>query len=418
MSFEKGTGQLISPSKCSILFSLACSVANQNEIKSTLAVTQCSFEEKYLGLPTPEGRMKAQRFQPIKDRFRKRLNVWDKKYMSMGAKEELIKSVAQALTIYVMGVFKLPAAFHEDYMQIIRQFWWGEDEDKRKVHWASWDTLTKPKQQGGMGFRDSVLFSQALLARQAWRLLQNPQSLAARLMKAIYYPRGNLIDTVFRSDASPVWHGIEHGLDLLKQGIVWRVGDGKNIRIWRDNWLPRKFALKPQPGKSKDMHKRVNQLVNEGTGMWNTQLIHKMFYPHDAEAILQLNVPETSRNDFLAWHYESNGVFSVKSAYKLAYSLKHNNQNRPGTSSSSDSNRTLWKLIWNAPVPNKVRIFGWRTACDNLATKKNKFRRNLETDSTCSICGREAETSFHATVACTKSRALREEMRKKWDLPS
>lgn len=178
-----------------------------------------------------------------------------------------------------MGVFKLPAAFHEDYMQIIRQFWWGEDEDKRKVHWASWDTLTKPKQQGGMGFRDSVFFNQALLARQAWRLLQNPQSLAARLMKAIYYPRGNLIDTVFRSEASPVWHGIEHGLELLKQGIVWRVGDGKNIRIWRDNWLPRKFALKPQPGKSKERHRRVNQLVNEGTGMWNTQLIHKMFYP-------------------------------------------------------------------------------------------------------------------------------------------
>jgi hypothetical protein len=140
--------------------------------------------------------------------------------MSMAAKEELIKSVAQALTIYMMGIFKLPASFHDDYMQIIRQFWWGEDEDKRKVHWASWETLTKPKQQGGMGFRDSVLFNQALLACQAWRLIINPQSLSARLMKAIYYPRGNLIDTVFRAEASPVWHGIEHGLELLKKGII------------------------------------------------------------------------------------------------------------------------------------------------------------------------------------------------------
>jgi hypothetical protein len=69
MSFEKGSGQLISPSKCSILFSPACPIANQTEIKNTLGVSQCSFEEKYLGLPTPEGRMKAQRFQPIKDRF-------------------------------------------------------------------------------------------------------------------------------------------------------------------------------------------------------------------------------------------------------------------------------------------------------------------------------------------------------------
>jgi hypothetical protein len=154
ISLEKCTGQLISPSKCSVLFSHACPVETQDEIKRTLIVTQSSFEEKYLGLPTPEGRMKAGRFQPIKDRFRKRLNFLYEKFMSMGAKEELIKSVAQALATYVMGIFKLPASFHEDYMQITRNFWWGEDEDKRKVHWASWETLTKPKQQGGMGFRD------------------------------------------------------------------------------------------------------------------------------------------------------------------------------------------------------------------------------------------------------------------------
>jgi hypothetical protein len=38
-------------------------------------------------------------------------------------------------------------------------------------------------------------------------------------MKAIYYPRGNLIDIVFRSEASPVWHGIEHGLKLFKKEL-------------------------------------------------------------------------------------------------------------------------------------------------------------------------------------------------------
>jgi hypothetical protein len=91
MSFEKATGQLISQSKCSILFSSACPVADQNQIKKTLAVTNSAFEEKYLGLPVPEGRMKAKRFQPVKDRFRKRCNVWDEKYMSMAAKEVLIK---------------------------------------------------------------------------------------------------------------------------------------------------------------------------------------------------------------------------------------------------------------------------------------------------------------------------------------
>jgi hypothetical protein len=36
-----------------------------------------------------------------------------------------------------MSIFKLPTGFHEDYMKLVRNFWWGEDEKKRKVHWAA-----------------------------------------------------------------------------------------------------------------------------------------------------------------------------------------------------------------------------------------------------------------------------------------
>jgi hypothetical protein len=140
--------------------------------------------------------MKAKQFQPIKERFGKRMSFWNERFMAMAAKETLIKSVAQALPVNVMVFFNLPASFHEDYMRIIINFWWGEDENKRRVHWASCESLTAPKFQGGMSFRDTRLFNQALLARQVWRLIQNPNSLAAKLRKAIYYPRGNLVDTV------------------------------------------------------------------------------------------------------------------------------------------------------------------------------------------------------------------------------
>lgn len=74
--------------------------------------------------------------------------------------------------------------------------------------------------------------------------MQNPDSLCARVLKSKYYPRGNLLDTVFSSDASPSWRGIEFGLELLKKGLVWRVGNGKNIQIQRDPWIPRKDGLK------------------------------------------------------------------------------------------------------------------------------------------------------------------------------
>jgi hypothetical protein len=88
---------------------------------------------------------------------------------------------------------------------------------------------------------------------------------------------------------------------------------------------------------------------------------------------LKLNAPVSNKKDFLAWHYESNGVFSVKSAYKLAYNIANNCQSLATSSTGKDNNMKIWANIWNAPAPNKIRVFGWRTAKDNLPTKKNKF---------------------------------------------
>jgi hypothetical protein len=89
-------------------------------------------------------------------------------------------------------------------------------------------------------FKHLRLFNQSLLARQAWHLLIYPDSLA-RLLKARYFPRGHLLDTTFCCNPSSTWQAIMHGLNLLKKGVIWRVGDGKQIRIWRDPWIPWEF---------------------------------------------------------------------------------------------------------------------------------------------------------------------------------
>jgi hypothetical protein len=73
----------------------------------------------------------------------------------------------------------------------------GDEENKRKMHWIPWDKLARPKYQGGVGFRDLKNFNQALLARQAWRLVQFPNSLCSRLLKAKYFPVANFLGTAF-----------------------------------------------------------------------------------------------------------------------------------------------------------------------------------------------------------------------------
>ena len=63
-------------------------------------------------------------------------------------------------------------------------------------------------------------FNQAMLAKQAWRLIDSPDSLCTCLLKAKYYANGNILDTVFMANSSAVWKGIVYGLDLVKKGII------------------------------------------------------------------------------------------------------------------------------------------------------------------------------------------------------
>ena len=169
--------------------------------------------------------MSKGKFQNLQTSLTKRLIQWGDGHLAQPRRETLIKFVAQALPTYIMGVFKLPYSVCDDLTRMVRNFYWGSAKGKRKVHWRGWDHLMQPKDRGGAGFHDFRLFNQALLARQAWRLISRPDSLCAQVLKARYYPEGKLEDTVFTGNASSSWQAISHGLDLLKKGLVWRVGN-------------------------------------------------------------------------------------------------------------------------------------------------------------------------------------------------
>jgi hypothetical protein len=57
------------------------------------------------------------------------------------------------------------------------------------------------------------------------RMLSNPHSLDGRFLKEKYFPSSSILEAEASLDISYTWKSILKGFKLLKEGIVWRVGD-------------------------------------------------------------------------------------------------------------------------------------------------------------------------------------------------
>jgi hypothetical protein len=178
------------------------------------------------------------------------------------------------------------------------RFWWNGDLDKRSMHWLSWDKLAIPKSQGGMGFRDMQAFNVALLGKQAWRILMNPDSLCSQVLRTRYLHNRDLMSATAPRAASRTWRAILAGREALKLGLIKRVGSGQSISIWEDNWLPSSVSMRPMGRLQETDLVMVDELLTENNE-WNEPLIHDLFFAPDADSIL--SIPLRSTGGMIGW---------------------------------------------------------------------------------------------------------------------
>jgi hypothetical protein len=105
---------------------------DRDHVMQLLQVSNVAVEEKYLGLPTPQGRMTKEKFKSTKQRLANRFASWVDQSMSLATKEVLIKSVAQVIPTYVTGIFKLLTTLCEEMEQMIRHLLWGRKKSKER----------------------------------------------------------------------------------------------------------------------------------------------------------------------------------------------------------------------------------------------------------------------------------------------
>jgi hypothetical protein len=119
------SGQLVSVAKSSIFFSPNTSAETREEVCEILDILVEALNDKYLGLPSLVGADRSDSCNYLIDRVWDLINGWNEKTLSTGAKEVLLKAVAQAIPAYAMSVFNIPKQVCKSICDAIARYWWG-----------------------------------------------------------------------------------------------------------------------------------------------------------------------------------------------------------------------------------------------------------------------------------------------------
>ena len=130
-----------------------------------------------------------------------------------------------------------------------------------------------------MGFRDLYSFNLAMLSKQCWRLINNPECLCARVLKVKYFPNVELLQATLKNGSSFTWQSIMKGLDTFKLGYIWRIGTGEHVNIWNHPWIPASPNRRVISNRGQTILSLVSELIDPITDTWDEDLIRSIFNP-------------------------------------------------------------------------------------------------------------------------------------------
>ncbi|CAN1325060.1 Uncharacterized mitochondrial protein AtMg00310 [Linum perenne] len=177
-------------------------------------------------------------------RMEKLVQSWKSMTLSHGGKETLLKSVLQIIPTYIMSCFLLPKHMTKKMNSLPRAFFWGGSVNKKVIHWTKGSVLSKPKQLGGLGFKEFHDFNLALLAKQGWRLTLEPDQLWAKLLKALYFPRCDFMQAGKGKRASWIWASFVDARPTLMVGARKDLIGRKKFRVGVEPWTPTILGFK------------------------------------------------------------------------------------------------------------------------------------------------------------------------------
>ena len=89
---------------------------------------------------------------------------------------------------------------------------------------------------------------------------------------------------------SYAWRSILASKDVVVSRSRWVVGNGEQIDIWKDRWLPTSDSFKVVSLRTTLESSKVAWLLDKETRSWDVSKVRSSFLPHEANTILGISI--------------------------------------------------------------------------------------------------------------------------------
>ncbi|KAA3466349.1 reverse transcriptase [Gossypium australe] len=247
----------------------------------------------YLGVPLLHDRVTKSTLNFVIEKVKRKVQNWDARKLSLAGCITLAQSVLLAITSYFMQTLAILKGVCEEIERIARQFIWGRSVGNPKLALVRWESICQPRTCGGLGLRHLQDHNNYLLMKIGFNLVSQKDALWVRVL-----------------DRNTVW-------PLLRENLMWSVGDGSTICGWKDNWIPDAGPLLSYVSAYERLN--LDSTLKDWVlpdGSWNIDMLHIWLLDVMIKRIISIPLPHPAGGeDRIIWARSGSGSFSIRSAY-------------------------------------------------------------------------------------------------------
>lgn len=388
--FERRSGLAVSRQKSSF-FSSGLSQHEIDTIKASTGMPSGILPVRYLGVPLCTKKLSLANCEVLIQQIRAKFNSWSVKTLSFAGRLLLIKTVIAGITNFWCASFLLPKACINKINSLCGHFLWKGNTEGHHSAKVSWETVTKPKECGGLGIKDLGLWNKASCLKLIWMLFFQ----AGSVWVAWY------ITEVLDGSLSNFWTVRPHRNNswlankLIKlRGEVYgwikvRVGNGLHCRFWTDNWTPfgsLEAHLLSGLGSRQGIPitASVADLYSEG----NWHLPPARTDNHLALHVFLTTLSLSDSPDSYEWAIDD----MISSKYQTAHVYRK---------LRGEVATVPWaKAVWFSKGIPKHNFLTWLFTLNRSPTRDRLLQWGLPVDATCLLCSSCPESRDHLFFEC------------------